>query len=61
MDTEGCVGISIQDWTNKYSWVPNTFSGQGAALPRDEKLEKKPAYVGILGAIGGSVWSKSTL
>ena len=31
-----CVGITIWDWTDKYSWVPSTFSGQGAALPWDE-------------------------
>ena len=32
---EGCVGITIWDWTDKYSWVPSTFSGQGAACPWD--------------------------
>ncbi|KAI0696913.1 glycoside hydrolase superfamily [Cytidiella melzeri] len=46
----GCVGVTIWDWTDKYSWVPSTFSGQGAALPWDENLQKKPAYDGI--AIG---------
>ncbi|KAI0091083.1 endo-1,4-B-xylanase A [Irpex rosettiformis] len=45
-----CVGITIWDWTDKYSWVPSTFSGQGAALPWDENFQKKPAYDGI--AIG---------
>nr|BAO79522.1 endo-1,4-beta-xylanase [Irpex lacteus] len=45
-----CVGITIWDWTDKYSWVPSTFSGQGAALPWDENFVKKPAYDGI--AIG---------
>ena len=32
----GCVGVTIWDWTDKYSWVPSTFSGQGAACPWDE-------------------------
>ena len=32
---KGCVGVTIWDWTDKYSWVPNTFSGQGAACPWD--------------------------
>jgi endo-1,4-beta-xylanase len=32
---KGCVGITVWDWTDKYSWVPGTFSGQGAALPWD--------------------------
>jgi len=31
----GCIGITIWDFTDKYSWVPNTFSGQGAACPWD--------------------------
>ncbi|PAV18017.1 glycoside hydrolase family 10 [Pyrrhoderma noxium] len=46
----GCVGITIWDYTDKYSWVPSTFSGQGAACPWDENLEKKPAYDGITAA-----------
>lgn len=32
---KGCIGITIWDWTDKYSWVPQTFSGQGAACPWD--------------------------
>ena len=36
MAVEGCVGITIWDYTDKYSWVPSTFSGQGAALPWDQ-------------------------
>ncbi|KZP22769.1 glycoside hydrolase family 10 protein [Athelia psychrophila] len=46
----GCVGVTIWDYTDKYSWVPSTFSGQGAACPWDANLVKKPAYNGILGA-----------
>lgn len=33
---KGCVGITVWDWTDKYSWVPGTFSGQGAACPWDQ-------------------------
>ncbi|KAH8110176.1 endo-1,4-beta xylanase [Phellopilus nigrolimitatus] len=44
----GCVGITVWDYTDKYSWVPSTFPGQGAACPWDENLEKKPAYDGII-------------
>ncbi|KAH7930674.1 endo-1,4-beta xylanase, partial [Leucogyrophana mollusca] len=43
----GCVGVTIWDYTDKYSWVPSTFSGQGAACPWDANLVKKPAYDGI--------------
>ncbi|GAA2395641.1 endo-1,4-beta-xylanase [Dactylosporangium salmoneum] len=55
-----CVGVTIWDYTDKYSWVPNTFSGQGAALPWDENLAKKPtAYNAIVSALGGVVPSPS--
>ncbi|KAF9004039.1 beta-1,4-endoxylanase [Cyathus striatus] len=45
---KGCIGVTIWDYTDKYSWVPSTFPGQGAALPWDENLVKKPAYDGII-------------
>ncbi|KAI1796949.1 endo-1,4-beta-xylanase C precursor [Ganoderma leucocontextum] len=47
----GCVGITIWDWTDKYSWVPSTFSGQGAACPWDANFAIKPAYNGIVAAL----------
>ena len=52
--TKGCIGITIWDYTDKYSWVPQTFSGQGAACPWDSNLAKKPAYNGIMSALGAS-------
>lgn len=58
--TKNCVGVTIWDWTDKYSWVPNTFSGQGAACPWDENYAKKPAYTGILTALGGTATSTTT-
>jgi len=45
-----CVGVTIWDWTDKYSWVPGWFEGEGAALPWDEEFNKKPAYFGIVEA-----------
>ncbi|KAH0608225.1 uncharacterized protein H6S33_002277 [Morchella sextelata] len=46
-----CVGVTIWDYTDKYSWIPSVFSGQGAALPWDESLVKKPAYAAIASAL----------
>ncbi|RPD59549.1 endo-1,4-beta-xylanase C precursor [Lentinus tigrinus ALCF2SS1-6] len=51
MNVEKCVGITIWDYTDKYSWVPSTFSGQGAACPWDSNLAIKPAYNGIVAAL----------
>ncbi|THH32244.1 hypothetical protein EUX98_g1959 [Antrodiella citrinella] len=45
---EGCVGVTIWDYTDKYSWVPATFPGQGAACPWDQNLQRKPAFQGII-------------
>ncbi|KAJ5169934.1 Glycoside hydrolase superfamily [Penicillium coprophilum] len=55
-----CVGITIWDYTDKYSWVPSTFTGQGDALPWDANLVKKPAYAGILAGLGVSAPSATT-
>ncbi|KAJ3038671.1 hypothetical protein HDV00_000419 [Rhizophlyctis rosea] len=49
-----CVGISIWGMTDAHSWIPSTFSGQGAALPYDEYYNYKPAYNGIVAALGGT-------
>ncbi|KAI5802377.1 endo-1,4-B-xylanase A [Pyronema domesticum] len=46
-----CIGITIWDYTNKYSWMPSVFPGQGSALPWDENLVKKPAYAAIAAAL----------
>ncbi|KAJ3982374.1 endo-beta-1,4-glucanase [Lentinula detonsa] len=43
-----CVGVTVWEYTDKYSWVPSTFAGQGDADPWDENLEMKPAYDGII-------------
>jgi endo-1,4-beta-xylanase len=47
-----CVGITVWDYTDKYSWIPAVFDGQGAALPWDENLAPKPAYASIRKALG---------
>ncbi|KAG8166687.1 hypothetical protein KVR01_002376 [Diaporthe batatas] len=39
-----CVGITVWDFTDKYSWVPGTFSGQGDACLYWSNLTTKPAY-----------------
>lgn len=49
-----CVGVTVWDFYDKYSWVPSTFSGQGAACLFDDNLVKKPAYYGIVAALGGN-------
>ncbi|KAJ8463203.1 hypothetical protein ONZ51_g10408 [Trametes cubensis] len=45
---ERCVGVTVWDFTDKYSWIPGTFPGSGDACPWDNNLQKKPAYYGIV-------------
>jgi endo-1,4-beta-xylanase len=48
-----CVGITVWDYTDKYSWVPGTFPGEGAACLYDENLRTKPSYTAMATALGG--------
>ncbi|MCG7524823.1 endo-1,4-beta-xylanase [Streptomyces sp. OfavH-34-F] len=47
-----CVGITVWDYTDKYSWVPSTFPGEGAANLYDDNLAPKPAYAAVRTALG---------
>jgi len=51
----GCVGITVWEYTDKYSWVPGAFSGQGAADIFDQNIDPKPAYNSMVTAFGGTV------
>ncbi|MGW3742758.1 endo-1,4-beta-xylanase [Streptomyces sp. NPDC005146] len=48
-----CVGITVWDYTDKYSWVPDAFPGQGAANLYDENLRPKASYAAVRTALGG--------
>lgn len=48
-----CVGITTWGYTDKYSWVPSTFPGEGAALLVDENFQVKPAYTAVHDALAG--------
>jgi len=49
-----CVGVTVWGFTDKHSWIPSTFPGEGAALPYSDCYKPKPAYNGILSALGGT-------
>jgi endo-1,4-beta-xylanase len=42
-----CVEFTTWGFTDRHSWVPGTFPGQGAACLFDENLRPKPAYRAI--------------
>ena len=39
-----CATFTLWGFTDKYSWVPGFFDGEGAATPLDEAFQPKPAY-----------------
>ena len=39
-----CTSFVVWGYTDKYSWVPGVFEGQGAANLLDENFAPKPAY-----------------
>src|SRR5262249_32143974 len=46
-----CVDFTVWEYTDKYSWVPGFFTGQGAADIYDENLAPKPAYAALIDAL----------
>ncbi|MEO3854455.1 endo-1,4-beta-xylanase [Acrocarpospora sp. B8E8] len=48
-----CAGVTIWGFTDKYSWVPDTFSGEGFALIYDNNYAIKPAYTAVHNALDG--------
>jgi endo-1,4-beta-xylanase len=49
-----CVGITVWGYTDRHSWIPSVFQGEGAALPWDENLQHKPAYDAIHDALAAA-------
>ncbi|GIG90810.1 endo-1,4-beta-xylanase [Plantactinospora endophytica] len=45
--TPRCVMFTVWGFTDKYSWVPGFFDGQGSATPLDENFQPKAAYRGL--------------
>ena len=39
-----CISYTVWGFTDKYSWVPGFFYGEGAATLLDENFAAKPAY-----------------
>ncbi|KAK5116132.1 hypothetical protein LTR62_008458 [Meristemomyces frigidus] len=56
---DGCIGVTVWDFDDEYSWVPGTFPGQGYAdlflsNGPNEPLTRKAAYDGCLQALTGA-------
>ncbi|WP_233512730.1 endo-1,4-beta-xylanase [Micromonospora deserti] len=42
-----CAGVTTWGITDRYSWIPGVFPGQGAALIWDDNYQPKPAYQAV--------------
>ncbi|MBF8185174.1 endo-1,4-beta-xylanase [Nonomuraea sp. K274] len=60
MAVTACAGVTIWGFTDRYSWVPDTFSGEGAALIYDENYQRKPSYTAVHDALAGGSSSDTT-
>ncbi|MBO0723234.1 MAG: endo-1,4-beta-xylanase [Blastocatellia bacterium] len=48
-----CKALVTWGFTDRYSWIPGTFSGYGDALPYDSNYQPKPAYFALLNGLTG--------
>jgi endo-1,4-beta-xylanase len=55
-----CAGVTIWGFTDQYSWVPDTFQGQGQALIYDTNYAAKPAYNAVHTALDGGTPGDTT-
>jgi GH35 family endo-1,4-beta-xylanase len=53
-----CIGITQWEFTDKYSWVPATFPGQGEACLYDEDLKRKPAWTSVSSVLKAAATKK---
>jgi endo-1,4-beta-xylanase len=45
--TRGCGSFTVWGYTDKYSWVPGVFTGEGAANLLDVNFQPKPAFAAV--------------
>ncbi|QCR52522.1 1,4-beta-xylanase [Brachybacterium sp. SGAir0954] len=51
---EGCGSLTLWGVVDRYSWVPVTFPGQGAATVLRDDLTRKPAYDAVQHALAAA-------
>jgi endo-1,4-beta-xylanase len=48
-----CVGVTFWGYSDKYSWIPSTFPGEGSAHMADENMQRKQAYTAVHDTLAG--------
>ncbi|OAK99467.1 glycoside hydrolase [Phaeosphaeriaceae sp. SRC1lsM3a] len=54
LSVEKCIGMTVWGVSDKYSWIPGVFPGEGEGLLFDDEYNKKNAYYGFLAGIESS-------
>ncbi|GGS83177.1 endo-1,4-beta-xylanase [Streptomyces cinerochromogenes] len=57
--TRRCISFTVWGFTDRYSWVPDTFPGEGAANLFDEDYRPKPAYRALQSELAGRARSEA--
>ena len=53
MQVDACIGMTVWDFDDQYSWIPQTFAGEGDADLYWANFTRKPAYNACAEAILG--------
>ncbi|KAK4444038.1 family 10 putative glycoside hydrolase [Podospora aff. communis PSN243] len=51
LETPKCVGVTVWDFADQYSWIPGQYPGEGEACLWDRGYVKKPAYASVVGLL----------
>jgi endo-1,4-beta-xylanase len=51
LQNPGCTAFQTWGFTDKHSWIPSSYPGQGAALPFDLNYQAKPAVAAMISAM----------
>jgi endo-1,4-beta-xylanase len=51
--TPGCVGVTVWEFTDRNSWVPSAFPGEGAADLYDSNVNPKPVLTAVRQTLAG--------
>jgi endo-1,4-beta-xylanase len=55
LDVPRCVGVTVWQFTDKFSWVPAAFPGRGEACLFASDYSRKPAYDALVALLRGAV------
>ncbi|SFK37551.1 endo-1,4-beta-xylanase [Streptomyces pini] len=58
LEVEECNSFTIWGFTDKYSWVPVFFEGEGSATVMTEDFKRKPAFYALRSSLKEAKWEQ---